>query len=157
VAGAGRQAVPGIQALAGCAIFPRLDIPGHKHVAGAERRGVQAAEDAPLAAVAEHIQSEHMLPDPGRGQDNLLCLLYRRDAFTGALGDLLSEGLLQRFPSSGLDGRMLASEAITCDHSTSRLERARRSSRGSRSTDRDRSGCTWTCSSWVSGDRALRG
>jgi len=68
VAGAGGQAVPGIQVLAGCAVFPRLDVPGHQHVPGAERRGVQLTEDATLAAVAEHIQDEHVLPDPGRGQ-----------------------------------------------------------------------------------------
>jgi hypothetical protein len=36
------------------------------------RREVQPAEDAPLAAVAQHIQGEHVLPDPSRGQDDLL-------------------------------------------------------------------------------------
>jgi 5-methylcytosine-specific restriction protein A len=37
-------------------------MPGHQHSPGTERRGVQPAEDAPLAAVAEHIQGEYMLP-----------------------------------------------------------------------------------------------
>ena len=37
-----------------------------------------------------------MLPDPGRGQDNLLGLLLRPDAFAGRLGDLLLESSLQR-------------------------------------------------------------
>jgi hypothetical protein len=73
---------------------------GHEHAPGAELRGVQTAEDAPLAAVAEHIQGEHMLPDPGRGQDNLLRLLLRPDAFAGAPGYLLLEGMLQ---SRGLE------------------------------------------------------
>ena len=36
-----------------------------------------------------------MLSDPGRGQDDLLCLLFREDAFAGALGDLPFEGPLQ--------------------------------------------------------------
>src|ERR1017187_2408371 len=46
---------------------------GHQHALGAGRQGFQPAEHAPLAAVAEHIHGEHMLPDPRRGQDDLLC------------------------------------------------------------------------------------
>ena len=95
MARAGGQAVPGIQPLAGFAVFPGLDVSGDQHAFGAERRGVQSAEDAPLAAVAEHIQGEHMLPDPGGGQDNLLRLLFREDAFADALGDLRFESPLQ--------------------------------------------------------------
>jgi hypothetical protein len=68
---------------------------GHQHALGAGRQGFQPAEHAPLAAVAEHIHGEHMLPDPRRGQDDLLCLLLRPDAFAGALRDLLLEGILQ--------------------------------------------------------------
>jgi hypothetical protein len=64
-------------------------------VFGAERGGVQVAEDAPLTAVTKHIQGEYVLPDPGRRQDNLLFLLFRQDAFADALGDLLFEGPLQ--------------------------------------------------------------
>ena len=47
----------------------------YQHALGAERHGLQPAEHAPLAAVAQHIHGEYMLPDPGRGQDNLLGLL----------------------------------------------------------------------------------
>ena len=36
-----------------------------------------------------------MLPDPGRGQDNLLRLLFGEDAIADALGDLRFEGPLQ--------------------------------------------------------------
>ena len=36
-----------------------------------------------------------MLPDPGRGKDNLLCLPLRPDAFAGPPRDLLPEGILQ--------------------------------------------------------------
>jgi hypothetical protein len=90
------QAVPQIQALARRAIFPRLDMSSHQHALGAERQGFQPAEDAPLAAIAQHIHGEHMLPNPGRGQDNLLDLFLRLDAFAGTLGDLLLESSLQR-------------------------------------------------------------
>ena len=62
----------------------------------AERHGIQPAEDAPLAAIAQYIHGEHMLSDPGGGQDNLLGLLLRPDAFAGTLGDLLLESSLQR-------------------------------------------------------------
>jgi hypothetical protein len=64
VAGAGRQAVPGIQTLAGCAVFPRFDMSGHQYASGTGRGGVQPAEGASLAPVAEHIQGERMLPRP---------------------------------------------------------------------------------------------
>jgi hypothetical protein len=40
-------------------------------VIGTERRGIQPAEEAPLAAVAQHVQGEYMLAHPGCDRYNL--------------------------------------------------------------------------------------
>ena len=95
VTGAGGQPVPEIQALAGCAVLHGLICPAISMRLAPKAKGFQPAKHAPLAAVAEHVQGEHMLPDPGRGQDDLLCLLLRPDAFAGPPRDLLLEGILQ--------------------------------------------------------------
>ena len=58
-------------------------------------RGISPQRTHRRPQFAKHIQGEHMLPAPGRGQDSLLCLILREDALAGALGDLLFEGPLQ--------------------------------------------------------------
>jgi hypothetical protein len=63
-------------ALAGCAVFHGLICPATSMRLAPNAEGFSPAEGAPLAAVAEHIQGEHVLPDPGRGQDNVLRLLF---------------------------------------------------------------------------------
>jgi hypothetical protein len=95
VAGAGGQAVAEIQALGGRAVLPRLDMPGHEHAPSTERSRVQPAEHAPSAAVGQHVQGEHTLPDPSRGQQDALGLLLGPGTFGRGLGNLVLEGILQ--------------------------------------------------------------
>src|SRR2546429_6469373 len=70
-------------------------MPGYEHALGAERSRVQPAEHAPPAAVGQNVQREHMLPDPGRGQQDALGLLLGPGTFGGGLGNLILEGILQ--------------------------------------------------------------
>jgi hypothetical protein len=45
------------------------------------------------SAVGQYVQGEHMLPDPGRGQQDALGLLLGPGSFGGGLGDLVLEGV----------------------------------------------------------------
>jgi hypothetical protein len=88
----GSQAVAWIEALAGRAVFPRLDMPSQEHPGGAERRGPQPAKDTPAPAVSQYLAGEHMLSDPGRRQEDPLRLQLRPDACATVSADLVAQG-----------------------------------------------------------------
>ena len=70
-------------------------MPRYEHALSTERSRVQPAEHAPPSAVGQHVQGEHMLPDPSRSQQDALSLLLCPGTFDSGLGDLVLEGILQ--------------------------------------------------------------
>jgi hypothetical protein len=94
-AGAGGQAVPRVQALAGRAVLPRLDLSGQQHPPGHARGRAQAAEDTQTTAVGRHIQRENVLPDAGRGQDDPFGISVWPVTLGGATGNLIPQGTLE--------------------------------------------------------------
>ena len=72
VRGAGGQAIAGIEAFGRGAVLPWLDMTGEEHASGPEGPRAQTAEDALIAAVAQHVLGKHVLPDAGRSQENPL-------------------------------------------------------------------------------------
>ena len=93
--GTGGQAVTRIQTFIRAAVLPWLDMTCQEHSLGAERRGTQAAEHTPAATVGQHVKGEHMLPDPGRCQQNPFGLQLGPRAFGGMPGDLTAQFSLQ--------------------------------------------------------------
>jgi hypothetical protein len=67
--------------------------------------GVQPAEDTPSPAVSQHVQGEHMLPDPSRGQQDALGLLLGPGTFgSGPTQDF--GGGRQRYVAGPLPSRL---------------------------------------------------
>lgn len=80
---AGGEAVLWVEPFGGGAVFPGLDVPGEQHSLAAKRRGVQAAEHAPAAAVVQHLLGEHVLTDPGSGHQDALSFPFAQPAAGG--------------------------------------------------------------------------
>src|ERR1017187_2698097 len=89
--GARGQAIAQVQSLARSAVFPRLDMACQEHALGAERGRAQTAEDAPATAIAQHMQSKHVLPDSCRSQQNSLGVALGPGAFGAMAGDLVAQ------------------------------------------------------------------
>ena len=86
------QAVAGIEALAGCAVLPRLDMPGQEHPGAAERCGPQPAKHTLAPAIGQDLAGEHVLADPDRRQEDPLGLQLRPHACATVLADLVAQG-----------------------------------------------------------------
>jgi len=66
-------------------------VTGQQHPGRTERGGPQAAKHAPAPAVRQDLPGEHVLPDPGRGQQDALGFQIRPYAGAAVLADLVAQ------------------------------------------------------------------